>query len=259
MRLSIALFLLAIPSRLAFAEGEPPAEGTDPDTPAQIAARVASGAALPWTHAAARPGTGVLVGTYGGYDASTRAPVLHGVIEATVVERITLRAAASNYGMSESLRPSAGVVIDVLREASSGVDLAVGSEYEATGWNRVPAVVARAAIARTMGKTRLIGNVALGVGLTDDELYGDVRAAALRAFGAGIFAGLDARARLDLERDDDEPDGEPDWDVQAGPVITYVIGRVAISAAAGLSAWKLRAGGPTRAGALGALGFGAWF
>ena len=74
-----------------------------------------------------------------------------------------------------------------------------------------------------------------------------------------LYAGLDSRARVDLERDSDEPLGELDWDMQAGPVATIALGRFAVSATGGVSAWKLRSRDNARVGAVGAVGVGAVF
>ena len=103
------------------------------------------------------------------------------------------------------------------------------------GFNLKPALEALAAVGRQVGRTTLVANVAFGQGLEEGERYGDVRLAALHRIGRVVHAGLDARARFDLELEFPEPAGEPELELQAGPVLTVPIGRVAVTAYGGLS------------------------
>lgn len=239
-----------------------PGEGVDEDDlvpSSEIRDSVAHGELLPWSVAARHVRQGMLVKTYGGYDSAQRTPVLTGSLEATLVDRVTLRASASNTGMGESLSPSFGVLVDVLHEQDAGLDVALGSDYELEGWNHNQALVTRVAAARTAGLTRLQANAAFGIATDGVERYGDLRLSGLHPIAQDLYAGLDSRARLDLERDADEPSGEVGWDVQAGPVATLAVGRWSVSATGGVSAWKPRSGRDAKVGAVGALGVGAAF
>jgi hypothetical protein len=97
----------------------------------------------------------------------------------------------------------------------------------------------------------------MGFGLDEGERYGDFRAAVMRGLTRDLHLGLDSRLRVDLERDQDEPAGEPDWELVAGPLATYSVGPFVVSASAGLSALKLRLVDARNFGLIGTVGFGA--
>ena len=196
--------------------------------------------------------SGFVAITHGGYDGGG---TLDAALETTLFERLTLRAMTANDGTQ--LHAGWGAYVDVARAERHGLDVAVGAEYLALGWNRVPAAIARVAAGRSVGGVRLLANGALGVGVGDEgtgERYGELHLAGTRQIARRWFAGVAARGRVDLERDADEPPGEPDWESSAGPVATYVQGRVALSAQAGLAASQLRGSTERRVGALGAVG-----
>lgn len=225
----------------------------------EIADSVAAGELLPWSVAARHVRQGMLIHTYGGYDAAKRAPVMTGTLEATLIDRITLRATASNTGMSDQLKPAFGVLVDVMHQEDAGVDIAAGGDYELEGWNHHEALVTRVAAATNAGALRVQANAAFGLATDGVERYGDLRLSGLHPVAQSVYAGVDTRARIDLERDDDEPSGELDWDMQAGPVATLALGRWSVSATGGMSAWKQRSRDTTKVGAIGALGVGAVF
>jgi hypothetical protein len=139
------------------------------------------------------------------------------------------------------------------------VDVAAVAGYEAQGFNLTPAVVARAAIGRTLGHTRLTGNVGYGVGTRAGERFGDLRMAALQRLSRDLHLGLDSRFRIDLERDADEPAGEPDWELTAGPMAALSLGRFIVSAGGGATALKYRLVPERHVGVYGLMGLGAVF
>ena len=226
----------------------------------EIRDSVAAGELLPWSVAARHVRLGMLINTYAGYDAAKGTPVMTGTLEATLIDRLTLRAMASNNGMSEQLKPGVGVLFDLAREENSGVDIALGGDYELLGWNHESALITRVAAGSTAGLTRLQANAAFGLGTSGGSRYGDLRLSGLHPIAEGLYAGLDSRARVDLVRTaNEEPNGELDWDMQAGPVASLAVGRWSVSATGGVSAWKLRSRETTHVGAIGALGVGAVF
>ncbi|HEY5927644.1 MAG TPA: hypothetical protein VIV11_38430 [Kofleriaceae bacterium] len=229
-------------------------------TKSEVRDSVAAGELMPWSVAARHVRLGMLVNTYAGFDAAKSAPVMTGTLEATLIDRVTLRAMASNNGMSEVLKPGFGVLFDLTREEHAGLDLAVGGDYELMGWQHTDTLVTRVAAGSTAGLTRLQANAAFGLGVTNGSRYGDLRLSGLRPIAEGLYAGLDSRARIDLERTtDEEPNGELDWDMQAGPVASLALGRWSVSATGGVSAWKMRSRDTAHVGAIGALGVGAVF
>jgi len=259
MRL-IALGLLVTTS--AYADGRRGRPGVTEDdiTPkSEIRDSVADGALLPWSIAARHGRQGMLVNGYGGFDAAKDAPVMSGALEGTLVNRLTLRATATNTGMSDELKPGFGVLFDIARREDAGVDVALGGDYELMGWNRNPALVTRVAAGANAGEMRMQANAAFGLATSGGERFGDLRLSGLHPVADGVYAGVDSRARVDLERAGEEPSGELDWDMQAGPVATVAVGRWAVSATGGVSAWKLRSRDTTHIGAVGALGVGAAF
>jgi hypothetical protein len=152
------------------------------------------------------------------------------------------------------------MLFDVARASDyGGVDLAVGGDYEMYGYNSVPAVATRAVLGGNIGELRLQANAGFGLGLERGERYGDLRLSGLHPVAQALYAGIDSRARIDLERDDMEPSSELDWDTQAGPMVQLALGRFAVSATGGVSAWKLRSTETAKVGAVGSLGVGAVF
>jgi hypothetical protein len=225
----------------------------------EIRDSVAAGELLPWTIAARHVRLGMLVSTYGGFDAAKGTPVMNGALEATLIERLTLRATVTNPGMSEQLKPGVGLLFDIAREEDSGLDVALGGEYELQGWQHESALVTRVAAGSTAGAMRLQANAGFGLATSGGEPYGDLRLSGLHPVAEGLYAGVDTHARVDLARDGEEPNGSLDWDMQAGPVAQLAVGRWSVSATGGVSAWKLRSRDEAKLGAIGAVGLGAVF
>jgi hypothetical protein len=256
MRLCLLGLLVTTPALARPGDG---VKEEDLATTSEIADSVAAGELLPWTLGARHVRQGMLVNTYAGWDAAKDAPIMVGALEATLVDRFTLRASATNPGMTARLEPSVGLLFDLARQEDSGIDVALGGDYELTGWNQNPALVTRAAAGSTLGLTRVQANAGFGLATSGGERFGDLRLSGLHPVAEGVYAGLDSRARVDLERSGEEPLGELDWDMQAGPVATVAVGRFSVSATGGVSAWKLRSRDEAKVGAVGAFGIGAAF
>jgi hypothetical protein len=207
-----------------------PARAADDSTPAASSAQptAAAGSFLPWSVSARSPAQGgrgyFTLG--GGYDSARGAAVGQASAEAQIWGPLSLRLGGFYSEAATSLRPDAGLKMTLLSQAVHGVDGALAVSYRAEGFNLKPAVEALAAVGRQVGRTNLLANVAFGQGLEEGERYGDVRLAALRRLGSAVYAGLDARGRFDLELEFPEPAGEPEMELQAGPVLTVPIGRL---------------------------------
>jgi hypothetical protein len=227
--------------------------------PPPAAKSAQTGAFLPWTMGARSDAQRALVFGQGGYNGADGAAIFQMVGEAQIFGRLSLRLGGGYYGPNDTFRPEAGLRVDALRQERHGVDLAVLGVYEVKGFNTVKAITARVALSRTFGDTRVVSNLGYGFGLDEGERYGDVRVAGLHALTDKLQVGLDSRLRIDLERDDDEPAGEPDYEIIAGPVATYAIDRYVVSATAGYSALKYRLVPGTHSGAIGTVGVGAVF
>lgn len=258
--IAAALVVVASTPALAGKRRTPGVQEDEITTKAEIEDTVGAGTALPFTVGARHERQGMLLFAYGGADLAKRAPVMLGTLDATLIDRVTLHTTMSNVGMSNTLQPNVGLMFDVARGAhDGGLDLAVGGDYENVGFNGVSSVLTRAAVGGNIGELRLQGNIGFGLGLEQNERYGDLRLSGLTPVAKSLYVGLDSRARMDLERDLMEPSGELDWDVQAGPVATIALGRFAIMANGGVSAWKQRSRDTAKVGATGSLGFGAVF
>jgi hypothetical protein len=258
-RFALVAFLLVATPAVAGRHHTPGVQEDEIDRPSEIEPSAAAGTLLPYSVGARHERQGILIGGYGGFDQAKRAPVMAGTLDATFIENVTFRAVATNAGMSDRLTPTVGVLFDLMRESQYGLDLAIGGDYEHESWSTTPGVVTRAAIGKTVGLTRLQANAGFGLGIERGERYGDLRLSGLHPVAQALYAGIDSRARIDLERDMEEPSGELDWDVQAGPVVTLALGRFALSATGGVSAWKQRTADSAKVGAVGSLGVGAAF
>jgi hypothetical protein len=240
-----------------------PALASDTAEPPAVSARAAAdaGGFSPWTLGARTDGGRALVFVQGGYDAARGGATADGVVEARLTDRLALRAGASVAGPDGGARPILGGRLDVLRQGADGggLDVALAAGYEPQGFNTVPAVAITAAAGRRFGALTVAANLGAGAGLEEGEVYGDARMAAHVRVARDLRLGVDSRLRLDLERDADEPEGEPDWELVAGPTATLTAGRFAVTGGAGVSAVRLRLSAEGRAGALVHLGLGMVF
>lgn len=255
MRISLAVTLgLALHPLPAIADARDDREPT-----AEARASADAGAFLPWTALARHDAAPAIVTLTGGWDVARDDAVFESAVEMRVGGRVALRGGAVYGSQTDRLAPVVAASVDALREERHGVDLAVLGGYEAEGFNLTPAVTARVAVGRTLGAYRVVGNAGIGVGTEQGERYGDLRLGALRRVAPAVHVGVDTRARIDLELDADEPPGELAWDVMAGPVATYSVGRVALSAGGGIAAHRPRLVGATEVGAQVTLGVGTLF
>lgn len=244
------VFALTMAARLAWAE-----EAARTVVP--IEGSVDRGSFLPQTMAARSDGARATVFLQGGYEGAQRDAVFTAVTEAMVFDRVTLRAGATSF--DGQTRPELGLRIDALRRERHGVDLAMFGAYEARGFNTVSALTTRVAISRAWSATRVTANVGYGFGRADGERYGDLRLAVLQRVLRHVHLGLDSRARADLERDADEPAGEPDWEIVAGPLLAVSIDSFVLTATGGYSRLVYRLVPGAHVGALASLGVGTVF
>jgi hypothetical protein len=231
----------------------------DGDEPQPSTASAAAGAGnfMPFVESARGDTQRAFVTTQGGYDSVRDAALFRATAQARVIGRLSVRGGISYGDAASRLRPEVGVKLDGLHQERHGLDLAVAASYEPEGFNTTPAASLRIALARSFGATQLVGNVGYGASL-DGERHGEARLGLLHALLPDLRLGLDSRFRIDLERDDDEPAGEPEWDLAAGPTASYTLGPVVLSASGGASALKLRFD-DAGLGAFGSIGLGAAF
>jgi hypothetical protein len=253
----IAVRALAGTPRVAHADDDDLLDGTPP--PSSASHSVETGAFLPSALSATSEGRRGIVSIMGGWDRARHGGIYDAAAEAHILGPVSLLAGASSDGPGTTTSPQLELRLDALRQATHGVDMAVAAGYVDAGFNTVPAAVLKVAIGRNVGNSYLLGNVVYGQGLQDGERFGELRLAALYPVGHAAHVGIDSRFQIDLERDNDEPAGETDWESRTGLVASYEWNRIVFSSSAGVSALRLRAGGPTTVGPVVTAGFGTVF
>jgi hypothetical protein len=230
--------------------------------PAEVTAErsAALGAFSTWTMTARTDMQHAVVRAMGGYDGANEGARFESSAEAQILQRVALRASASTSPATDGLGLRFEGKVDALRQEEHGVDLAVAGGYEQHGFNEVSAAVGTVAVGRTLGRLLLLGNLGYARGIAQtEEHYGSAGVAALYRVAEPLQLGLDSRFRIDLERDDDEPPGEREWELEAGPKVTLTAGSFAVTGGTGVVANRLRLVPGTNMGALGYVGVGAAF
>jgi hypothetical protein len=234
---------------------------SEPSAPAEPEAAqraAAAGNLSSWT-TSARSNTQRAVGhAVGGYDGAAKKATFDSGAEAQVTDRTALRASVTSVAGSTAGARLEGKV-DVLRQETSGVDVAVVGGYESRGFNEVPAVAGTLAIGRRLGKLQLLANVGYARGVEEAEQYGSAGVAGFYQVASHLQVGLDSRFRIDLERDSDEPPGEREWELVAGPAVSYTMGPYAVIAGTGVAANQLRLQPGLNVGVIGYVGLGVAF
>jgi hypothetical protein len=196
----------------------------------------------------------------GGYDGASKGATFDGGAEAQLANRVAVRATGSSSPASSGLGLRVEGKLDALRQENAGVDLAVAGGYESRGFNEVAAVAGTLALGRSMGRLRLLANVGYARGVQAvEEHYGSAGVAGIYQLSSQLHVGLDSRLRIDLERDDDEPAGEREWELLAGPTATFTLGSFALIGGTGLAVNRLRLEPGLNVGAIGYVGLGAAF
>lgn len=230
--------------------------------PAEVTAQrsAALGNFSTWTMTARSDTQHGAVRAMGGYDGANEGARFESSAEAQVIQGVALRAAASTSPATEGLGLRFEGKVDALRQEANGVDVAVAGGYEQHGFNEVSAAVATVAVGRSLGRLHLLGNLGYARGIAQtEEHYGSAGVAAVYRVAEPLQIGLDSRFRIDLERDDDEPPGEREWELEAGPTVTVTAGSFALTGGTGVVANRLRLVPGTDVGAIGYVGVGAAF
>jgi len=213
----------------------------------------------------------VAVGSYGGYDGSRQGALFETRGEVVLMSRAGLERrsalglslvgggayAAGAPGRSDTTGARVGFKLQPLFQEQVGLDVALSVTYESRGFNLVPAVSTDLLLARQIGQAQLLFNAGVGAGLRESECSGRVRAAILLPLLAQLGVGLEARGQLDLERDQDEPAGETDYEFAASAVANYAISHFSLTAGAGPGAIRYRNGQATEVGVVATVGIGA--
>jgi hypothetical protein len=195
----------------------------------------------------------------GGYDTARGGALVTTQLQARLHKRFYLMLSGTYEGPdSTTLEPQVMGQLVLLDEKTQGLDLAFIGGWEHQGFNGVPDALGRVAVGKHVGGAYLVGSTAMGFGYNDNERYGELTLGGIGEVLPKLYAGLDARGRMDLQHDTD-PSTEDAWSVNAGPVATYAAGPVGITAVAGVSALRQHQSPDSKVGALTMLGVGGVF
>ncbi|HEU4733484.1 MAG TPA: hypothetical protein VFT22_36575 [Kofleriaceae bacterium] len=230
---------------------QPPASSTSQS--------VESGAFLASALSARNEGRLGLVTIMAGWDQARGGRIFDTTAEAELLGPVSLIAGAVYDGPGTSTSPHFDLRLDVTRQATHGLDMAVSVGYAGAGFSTVPSAVLKVAMGRSVGASYVLANVAYEQGLEEGERSGELRLAALRPVSSAAVIGVDSRLQIDLERDASEPVGETEWEWRSSLVASYTWNRIVFTGGGGLSALRFRAGGPMEVGPVVTAGFGTLF
>jgi hypothetical protein len=181
-------FMLSPAARAAAADvvqASPPA--------ALEAARV--GAASPSLLSAALGPQAALVMGQGGYDTASQSAILSSAAEVRLWGPVAVRATAAYSDATRRMRPGVGARVQVLRQASHGIDGALSASFKTEGFDELEGEIETTlAIGRQLRAGYLLGNLSYGQDPEGNERDGELGIAYLVLLGRGVV-GIQARAR----------------------------------------------------------------
>jgi hypothetical protein len=173
-----------------------------------------------------------------GYDSAKGAPSFESFAEARVFGPFALRVGTRLNDGNRELAPFVGGRVQLLTQARHGVDGALAAFYKTEGFTETEGEVeVLASVGGRIGSVLLIGNLAYGQDAEGRERDGELRAASLVRVAPKLQLGVDARARFDLGsmRARLVASQEPTYDLDAGPLLVFAVGPLALSAQVGAS------------------------
>lgn len=197
-----------------------------------------AGMFLPFTEAPRTDSSRAFATALGGFDSARSSAVLEGRGEVTVYGPIALRVGVLYTQTPKQLRPTVGGRVQVLKQAEQGIDMSVGAFYKPEGFTEGEGEIEGVfAFGHRFGSAGIVGNLVYGQDPEARERDGEVRLAALYTATAHLELGLDSRLRFDLgtEHDKLEEEGGAEYDLVAGPLLSYTLGEIALGAQGGLS------------------------
>jgi hypothetical protein len=225
----------------------------DPAQAPSISRAACSGALLPFTSGATLGQQSATGAAFGGYDSTRKSGLFEAAAEARVWRGLSLRGGALYTSSTDTFRPSFGARYEFLSESRHGIDGSVGAFYRPEGLTEPEGEIETVVSAGShLGRTYLIGNLVYGQDPEANERDGEVRIAALRPLGSMVLLGLDGRVRFDLGSKPTKLEAK--LDAVVGPLVTVLVGPVAVTAQAGASALWLKESTSYGAVVLGGLG-----
>lgn len=213
------------------------AEQRDDPEPRTVTASARSGMFLPLTMAPGTTSQRAFARGYGGYDSARRSSRFEGTADATLIGPLAARITMEYGEHANAVRPGGGLRLQALRQDRHGIDLTVAVLYRAEGFTEAEGEIeGLVAFARRIGHWGLFANLVYGQDPEGNERDGEVRWATLYELG-NMQIGGDARVRLNLGEENKahaaNKAAEAEFDGQAGALMTYALGPVALLASAG--------------------------
>jgi hypothetical protein len=243
------------------ATGSARAQDEQEEKPRIPAARSAeAGEFLPFTLASRVDSQRAFVTTLGGYDSARQSALMQGTTEISIWGPIAIRAGVVYTETTNTLQPTFGAHVQLLKQEHHGVDGSIAVFYKPEGFTEGEGEIESAlTVGRRFGRTGLYGNVVYGQDPEGNERDGEVRLAALYSLRENVQAGFDTRLRFDLGSTNTAQrlaKLEADYDLVAGPTASLSLGPFALVAQAGASLFKL-SNASLRTGGIGLAGIGA--
>jgi hypothetical protein len=197
----------------------------------------------------------------GGYNGAEHAAAMRSFAEARAYGPFALQVGVRLNELGKEVGPSLGVRAQLLAQDRHGVNGGVALFYKAEGFDEPEGEVELVlSLSRRYQRWLFVGSVAYGQDPEGHERDAEVALATLYQLTDQLHWGLDSRARFDLgsQRAKLQASREPRFDLDAGPVVMWLLGPVALSAHAGAAVIRFD-GEPTQAGLLALAGLGTAF
>ena len=199
-----------------------------------------------------------------GYDSAYKSFELTGNAEVRVYGPLAVRVGVQWVPQKSTIYPTAGLRLQVLKQGTHGIDLAVSAYYKAEGLTQGSTegeIEANVAIGRSFGRLHLLGNLVGGSDFDGNDHDGEVRLSGVYSVRDTVLIGVDSRTRFDLGSNTANlvANNKATFDVVAGPTLTVLVGPVALMATAGYSGAKLYNAASYANGAIAMAGAGGAF
>ena len=238
--LVLEVMFMAFLCERALAE-EPRTPAADVPFPRPFPFRRDLTACLPTTSSAVVGTAAALTNTWGGYDGAARTPLLSVGTELRVLPRVALIGGITYTSVNAAnpgLRPQLGARVQLLEQASSGVDTSAALLFRQDRFTSEDGLFQGSiAVGRSFGETSAVVNVVYGQDGEGDDHEGEVRLAGVRRVLGGLHVGIEGRYMHALASTDPNraAHGTPSMEAMAGPLIAYTAGNWALVAEVGVS------------------------
>jgi len=196
---------------------------------------------LPATSSASAGTQAAVTNAFGGYDGAARTPMFSAGTEVRIVRRLSLIAGVVYTSASSAdagLRPQLGARVQVLEQATSGIDASAAFVVRQDRFTSEEGLFQGSiALGRSFGETSAVVNVVYGQDGEGDDHEAELRLAALRRIRGGLHAGVEARYMHSVDSTDPHRAalGTPSMEAMAGPLVAYTAGSWVLVAEAGVS------------------------